>query len=339
MISIVIPCFNEEAVLDQLARRLTLAADQWNIPWEVVCVDDGSADGTWQKLVSISQRDNRWKLIRFARNFGHQNAVSAGIVHARGNALLVIDADLQDPPEELYRFIDKWREGYDVVYAIRRNRKEPYYKKTCYALFYRLLSLVSQTPIPLDAGDFCLMDRKVALVLAGMPEQKRFIRGMRAWAGFRQVGIEYERHARAAGVSQYTLKKLVQLATDGVLSFSTTPLRLATYLGLAVSAATFLGASFTIAQRWFDTYFASIGLRPAPGYATIVVSILFLGGVQLVCLGIMGEYIGRIYEEVKRRPLWVVSDTVGFVPSEDNSDSRPHIHTFPSKVPARRTAS
>lgn len=311
MISIVIPCFNEQAVLDQLQQRLTAAADSWDVPWEVIAVDDGSRDDTWERLKSIAHADSRWKLLRFARNFGHQKAVSAGIQHTSGDAVFVIDADLQDPPEDLYRFIDKWHEGYEVVYAVRRKRKENIVKKTCYFLFYRLLSKLSQTEIPLDSGDFCLMDRKVVDVLKQMPEQNRFVRGMRAWAGFRQVGLEYERHARAAGEPQYTVKKLLQLAFDGILSFSSIPLRMATYFGLIVSGCAFLGAMFTLCQRFWGDWFERIGLAPAPGFATIVISILFLGGVQLVCLGITGEYIGRIYEEVKSRPLWVVSDSVG----------------------------
>lgn len=338
MISIVIPCFNEEAVLDQLASRLTAAAEIWSEPWEVVCVDDGSRDSTWTNLVEIAKRDPRWKLLRFARNFGHQKAVSAGIATARGDAVFVIDADLQDPPEELYRFIDKWKEGYEVVYAVRRKRKEGLHKRICYFAFYRLLSVLSQTPIPLDSGDFCLMDRKVIEVLRGMPEQNRFIRGMRAWAGFRQVGIEYERHARAAGASQYTFTKLLQLATDGVLSFSTTPLRVATYLGLTVSAMAFVGAMFTLLQGCMGEFFARFGLAPVPGFATIVISILFLGGVQLVSLGIIGEYIGRIYEEVKRRPLWIVSDSYG-LESDEDTGAAPQVRPFPKTAASIRKAS
>lgn len=316
MISIVIPCYNEQEVLQQLQDRLTAAADQWGEPWEVIAVDDGSRDGTWDKLVAMNAMDPRWKLVRFARNFGHQKAVSAGIDHASGDAVFVIDADLQDPPEELYRFLDKWREGYEVVYAVRKNRKENLFKRSCYFLFYRLLDRMATQKIPLDSGDFCLMDRKVVDVLKAMPEQNRFVRGLRAWAGFRQVGLEYDRAARAAGQPQYTLKKLVQLAFDGMLSFSSAPLRLATYMGLVVSACAFLGTAFTVVQRIFGTWFEQIGMAPAPGFATIVISILFLGGVQLVCLGIMGEYIGRIYEEVKGRPLWVISEWRGLRESE-----------------------
>jgi polyisoprenyl-phosphate glycosyltransferase len=329
MISIVIPCFNEEAVLAQMASRLSAAADLWNEPWEVICVDDGSRDSTWEKLLTIAKNDDRWKLVRFARNFGHQKAVSAGLAHATGDAVFVIDADLQDPPEELHRFLEKWREGYEVVYAIRRKRKEAWFKRLCYYLFYRGLSLLSQTSIPLDSGDFCLMDQKVVAVLRQMPEQNRFIRGMRAWVGFRQIGIEYARHARAAGVPQYTFKKLLQLAADGVLSFSTIPLRIATYLGLAVSTAAFFGIGFVLLQRLMAGWFESIGFAPAPGFATIVISVLFMGGVQLVCVGIIGEYIGRIYDEVKHRPLWIESDTYGFHSGALNINDSAPVQSIP----------
>jgi dolichol-phosphate mannosyltransferase len=255
--------------------------------------------------------------VRFSRNFGHQTAVSAGIARAGGAALIVMDADLQDPPEELHRFLAKWREGYDVVYGLRRKRKEGPLKRLCYHLFYRILAGTASQPIPTDSGDFCLMDRKVVDLLNAMPERNRFVRGLRAWVGFRQIGIEYARDARQAGEPKYTLTKLVRLAVDGLLSFSTVPLRLATYLGLVVSAIAFLGAVFTLVQRLFADWFARIGLAPVPGFATIVIAILFLGGVQLICLGIMGEYIGRIYDEVKGRPSWIVRQTLG-LPSVDH---------------------
>jgi dolichol-phosphate mannosyltransferase len=312
MISVVIPCYNEEPVLEVLYERLTDAAQQWGIPYEVIVVDDGSQDGTWEKLTEIHRRDLRWRAIRFSRNFGHQTAISAGMQEARGQAVVILDADLQDPPEVVSQFLQKWREGYQVVYGIRRRRKEPFWKQVAYFLFYRFLRAIAATPIPVDTGDFCLMDRRVVDVLNRMPERNRFVRGLRAWAGFRQIGVEYERHARAAGRPQYTFRKLVQLAIDGIFSFSIWPLRLATRLGLLVSTVAFLGVIFTFLQRiyadWFDKY---LGLRPVPGFATTVIAILFLGGVQLICLGIIGEYIGRIYEEVKGRPHWIICDRLG----------------------------
>ncbi|MBN2477075.1 MAG: glycosyltransferase family 2 protein [Pirellulales bacterium] len=331
MISVVVPCYNERQVLEPLYRRLTTAAESWNEPFEVVLVDDGSDESTWQRVEQIGRRDSRWKIIRFSRNFGHQTAVSAGLRYASGDAVIVLDADLQDPPEEMHRFLAKWREGYEVVYAIRRRRKENGLKRLCYSLFYRTLACVSKTPIPLDSGDFCLMDRKVVDLLNSMPEQNRFVRGLRAWVGFRQVGLDYERHARAAGRPQYSLRKLVQLAVDGLFSFSTSPLRLATRLGFVISTFAFLGTLLTLLQRVFADWFARIGWGPVPGFATIVIAILFLGGVQLICLGIIGEYIGRIYDEVKRRPPWIVRETCGFQTSpapdcaEPTPEHAPHI--------------
>lgn len=312
LISVVIPCFNEEAVLEELYRRLSSAAEEWEEAVEVVLVDDGSTDGTWSEMEKIHQYDPRWRMVRFARNFGHQTAVSAGLRYASGDAVIVMDADLQDPPEELHRFITKWKEGYEVVYAIRKQRKENVLKRAAYKGFYRLLSGLSDQDIPLDSGDFCLMDRTVVDLINQMPEKNRFVRGLRAWAGFRQTGVEYERHARAKGDPKYTVSKLMKLAIDGIFSFSAAPLRLATFLGLFVSAVAFLGAGFTLAQGLFPDWFAQFGLSPAPGYATTVISILFLGGVQLVCIGIVGEYVGRIYDETKRRPAWIVRDEKGW---------------------------
>lgn len=311
LISVVVPCYNEFAVLDELHRRLTAAAEAWQHPFEVVVVDDGSEAETWQKLAEIHGRDPRWRVIRFSRNFGHQTAVSAGLYYARGDAAIVIDADLQDPPEELRRFIDKWEEGYEVVYAIRRKRKESALKRFCYHSFYRLLSGAARVPIPEDSGDFALIDRRVINILNRMPEENRFVRGLRAWSGFRQIGIEYERQARAAGAPKYSFSRLLQLAVDGIFSFSTSPLRLATKLGFITSGVAAGGAVFTLAQRIFLDFFTRLGLRPVPGFATIVIAILFLGGVQLICLGILGEYIGRVYDEVKRRPLWIVRESLG----------------------------
>ncbi len=311
LLSIVIPCFNEQEVLPELFRRLQAAAATWDHTWEILCVDDGSGDRTWELLLAQSRADPRWKALRFARNFGHQTAVSAGLFHAAGRAVAVMDADLQDPPEELPRFLAKWREGFEVVYAIRTKRKESAAKRLCYWAFYRLLASVVDHPIPLDAGDFCVMDRKVVDVVRAMPERNRFVRGLRAWAGFRQTGVAYERPARAAGEVKYTLRRLVRLGLDGVFSFSTAPLRLATYLGLSVSLVALAGVVFTLLQRIFHTFFASIGLAPVPGFATIVISILFLGGVQLICIGIVGEYLGRIYDEVKRRPAWIIAEGAG----------------------------
>lgn len=304
MITVVVPCYNESAVLVPLYHRLTAAAESWHEPFEILLVDDGSDAETWQQIEEIHGRDPRWKAVRFSRNFGHQTAVSAGLRYASGDAVVVIDADLQDPPEEIGPLIARWREGYDVVYAVRRKRKEGFFRRFCYAAFYRLLAGVSDTPIPLDSGDFCLMDRKVVDVLNAMPEQKRFVRGLRAWVGFRQIGVEYERRVRAAGQTHYTLAKLMQLAADGIFSSSALPLRLATRLGLGVCLLASLAAAVVLVQPLF-------GHQMAPGTATLI-AVLFLGGVQLICLGIVGEYIGRIYEEVRARPQGIVSQALGF---------------------------
>jgi dolichol-phosphate mannosyltransferase len=310
MISVVVPCYNEEEVLGRLYERVSAAAEAWQEPFEVILVDDGSDEGTWQAVHDIHRRDPRWKALRFSRNFGHQTAVSAGLARAKGQAVIVLDADLQDPPEELERFVAKWREGYEVVYGVRRKRKEGLIKRLCYRFFYRILAGISSTPIPLDSGDFCLMDRKVVELLKSMPERNRFVRGLRAWVGFRQIGVEYQRQAREAGQPQYTFRKLVRLAVDGIFSFSTWPLRLATRLGLLVSTVAFLGAVLHLLQKLCAPLLPEV-LQPVKGFPTTVIAILFLGGVQLICLGIIGEYIGRIYDEVKGRPSWIVRETLG----------------------------
>ena len=311
MISLLIPCHNESPVMDVLYARVSKAADAWGEPYEVLVVDDGSTDDTWERMRVLHTRDPRWKAVRLARNFGHQTAVTAALRHSRGDAVVVMDADLQDPPEELARFLAKWREGYDVVYAIRRRRKEGLLLRACYALFYRGLGRLADIRIPYDAGDFCLLDRKVVDVINAMPEHNRFVRGLRAWVGHRQIGLEYERQRREGGEPSYTVAKLVRLAVDGVFSFSTAPLRLATWVGIGASVFALLAAIFTLLQRIFVDYFRSIGHALPPGFATTIIAIFFLGGVQLICLGVIGEYIGRIYEEVKNRPLWVEMERLG----------------------------
>ncbi|HEV2694989.1 MAG TPA: glycosyltransferase family 2 protein [Verrucomicrobiae bacterium] len=323
-ISVIVPCFNEEAVLPSLFARLGKVAATWNADYEIICVDDGSHDRTWDILKAQNAGDPRWRCLSFSRNFGHQTAVSAGLHFAGGDAVVVIDADLQDPPEEISRLLEKWREGYDVIYAIRQKRKESWPKRFCYWLFYRLMARMAHFEIPLDSGDFCLMSARVVATINSMPERNRFVRGLRAWSGFRQTGLVYERAAREAGEPKYNLRKLLKLATDGLFSFSAVPLQFATHIGLLVSAFAFFGAIFTLLQKIFAEQFARIGLAPQPGFPTIVISILFLGGVQLICLGILGEYLGRIYDEVKGRPLWIVRDSAGLVqPSADKAKNLP----------------
>jgi dolichol-phosphate mannosyltransferase len=324
-ISVIVPCFNEEAVLPQLFQRLGAAAATWGEDYEVIGVDDGSRDRTWQLLKQQHAADPRWRGLSFARNFGHQTAVSAGLFHATGDAVIIIDADLQDPPEEVARLLAKWREGYEVVFATRKKRRDPLVKRILAWGFYRLLEKMTPLPMARDAGDFCLLDKKVVAVMNALPERSRYLRGLRTWCGFRQTSVEFDRAERAAGEPQYTFKKSFKLAMDGLFSFSAMPLRLATYLGLWVSGFAFLGVMFTLVQKLFAEQFAKIGLAPGPGFPTVVISILFLGGVQLICLGILGEYIGRIYEEVKGRPLWIIRDSAGLAsPDRAGVDLRAH---------------
>lgn len=311
MISIVVPIYNEEENLDNLYNRLTAAAPSWKEDYEIVLVDDGSRDKSLTIMRVMAAKDSHVRVVKLSRNFGHQPAISAGIKVAKGDAIIIMDGDLQDPPEELYRFLDKWREGYDVVYAVRTKRKEGFFKKLAYSSFYRLLAWVSDIEIPLDSGDFCVMDRKVVNVLVEeMPEQIRFVRGMRAYAGFKQVGVTYERAERAAGEVKYTFKKLMKLALDGLFGFSSFPLRLATYMGFFISIPSFLIGIFFVLHRIIG--FKVFGHSPeeTPGTATLAVGMYFLSGVILIILGILGEYIGRIYIEVKRRPFFVIDEVI-----------------------------
>jgi dolichol-phosphate mannosyltransferase len=311
MISIVIPIYDEEENIDNLYARLTVSAPTWNDDYEILLVDDGSKDNSLAMMRAYAEKDSRVRVIKLSRNFGHQPAISAGIQEAKGDAVVIMDGDLQDPPEELYRFLDKWREGYDVVYAVRTKRKEGFFKKIAYKTFYRMLAWISDIEIPLDSGDFCVMDRKVINTIVNeMPEQVRFVRGLRAYAGFKQVGVTYERAERAAGEVKYTFKKLVELALDGLFGFSNFPLRMATYLGFTIAIPSFLVGIFFILHRLIG--FKVFGHSPeeTPGTATLAVGMYFLGGVILIILGILGEYIGRIYIEVKRRPFFVIDEVI-----------------------------
>ncbi len=302
-VSIVVPAFNEEGNLPVIYRRLVAALAPLDLKWELLFVNDGSRDASADVIASLAKADARVTALDLARNFGHQAAISAGLDHSRGRAVIIMDADLQDPPEELPRFIAHWREGYDVVYAVRRMRPENWFKRTAYSAFYRLLRRISAIPIPLDAGDFSLMDRRVVDLLEAMPERNRFLRGMRSWVGLKQIGVSYERGERLSGRSNYTLGRLIALALDGLFSFSFLPLRVISLTGLAVSALSIILALAYAIQKIVS------GLEPA-GFATIVVSVFFFSGVQLITLGVLGEYVGRIFEEVRRRPLYVVRQIV-----------------------------
>jgi glycosyltransferase involved in cell wall biosynthesis len=298
-VSVVIPVYNEVENIPVLYERLIGVLDGAKLDFEIVFVDDGSTDNSGESLNEIGRSDKRVIIVELARNFGHQVAITAGLDYARGRAVAVMDADLQDPPEVLPQFLAKWREGHDVVYAIREHRKESWLKRTSYTAFYRLLRYIAHIEIPLDAGDFCIMDRRVVELLKSMPERNRFVRGIRSWVGLKQVGLSFERHARHAGKSKYTVGRLILLALDGLISFSYVPLRLITLLGMNVSLVSLMMAIFFFIKKLL------YGLSP-PGYASVIVSIFFLAGIQLITLGVIAEYVGRIFEEAKQRPLYIL---------------------------------
>ncbi|WP_165253079.1 glycosyltransferase family 2 protein [Paludisphaera soli] len=312
-LSVVVPLFNEEENLDELHRRLTDALGRIGLEYELVLVDDGSGDRSPGMIDDLTRRDPRAVGIHLSRNFGHQPAVSAGLDFARGDAVIVVDGDLQDPPELIAALVEKWREGFEVVYAVRRRRDEAWPKRLGYYAFYRLLGAVSDLEIPLDSGDFCLMDRKVVDVLTHLPERMRFVRGLRSFVGFRQVGLEYDRPARAAGSPKYTFGRLLALAVDGLVSFSGRPLRLATYLGLTAIAV----AAGLLLWIFLDAF--AYGQSPA-GWASTAVIVLFMGSVQLLSLGIIGEYIRLIFLETKGRPTYIVRDRT---PRRNRADDAP----------------
>lgn len=305
LLSVVVPIFNESAVLRVFHERASaVLAALPDMDHEIVYVDDGSRDDSYAIIKDLVRANPAVRAIKFSRNFGHQIAITAGVDYARGDVVVVIDADLQDPPEVIPRMIEKWREGYDVVYGERAARRgETATKLVTASLFYRVLGATAQIRIPPDVGDFRLMSRRLVDALRGMKEKDRFVRGLVSWLGFRQTGIAYERDARFAGETKYPYRKMIRFALDGLVSFSTVPLRLATWVGYAASLLAFL-------------YLVSVFVQKALGYtvqgwATIMVAVLFLGGVQLICLGIVGEYIGRIFNEVKPRPMYVVEESIG----------------------------
>lgn len=300
--SIIAPIFNEAESIPELYRRVKEVMDSTGEPWELVLIDDGSRDGSTDMLRELGAADSRVRPVIFARNFGHQIAVTAGWDYARGDAVIVIDADLQDPPEVILDLIAKWREGYEVVYAVRAEREgESKFKLWTAALFYRLIYRITDVEIPLDAGDFRLMDRKVINVLTSMHERHRFLRGMSSWVGFKQVGVPYKRAARFAGETKYPFKKMLKLAINAITGFSFFPLQLATYLG-------FIAASLSILMIPVVIILRSITGTELVGQASTLVAVLFLGGVQLIFLGVLGEYLGRVYDEVRGRPLYIVSE-------------------------------
>ncbi|MBI5020622.1 MAG: glycosyltransferase family 2 protein [Ignavibacteriales bacterium] len=302
--SIIIPVYNEEAIIPELSRRLKLILDRMNMEAEIIFVDDCSVDKTFSMIESLHQTDSRFKVIRLARNFGHQIAITAGMEFTEGEAVILMDGDLQDPPELLPDLLAKWSEGYDVVYTIKRSRKENALKWLAFTSFYRVMHIFSSISIPMEAGNFSLMDRKVVDVIRSMPERNRYISGMRAWAGFRQTGVEFDREARYAGKPKMSIRKLIDLALDGLISFSNAPLRLAIYVGLAVAVISFIGGLYVIYEKLFTD-------KAILGWASTIVAITFIGSMVLLTLGVIGEYIGRIYDEVKHRPIYIVKDKVG----------------------------
>lgn len=307
LLSVVVPCMNEEAVIRETCDRLMAALSVGEFTFELIFVDDGSKDCTAEILRELQVNDARVRVVRLSRNFGHQVAITAGLEHAAGDMVAVIDADLQDPPEVLKEFVTKWLDGYDVVYGVRTEREgETAFKLWTAKAFYRLIGKLSDTEIPLDTGDFRLMDRRVVDALLSMPERDRFVRGMVSWLGFSQISVPYRRSARFAGETKYPLFKMLRFATDGIVSFSIIPLRLATWIGFLASGLSVAGIAVVLLER----YFGVLGL--VKGWSSTVIAVLFIGGVQLVCLGIIGEYVGRIYGETKRRPLYVVRERMGF---------------------------
>jgi glycosyltransferase involved in cell wall biosynthesis len=304
--SVVLPVFNEETIISELYRRLSRVMESTQEPYELLFVNDGSTDRSFPLLCDFAAQDLRVRVLNFSRNFGHQMAITAGLDYSRGKAVVVMDADLQDPPEVILSLIERWREGYDVVYAVRAERRgEGISKRGTAALFYRLLKYLARVDIPADAGDFRLMSRRAIEALRMLRERHRFVRGLSNWIGFRQTAVPFVREVRYAGKTKYPLEKMIKFAFDGITSFSFVPLQLATYLGFSASAVSFCYILYAIGLKLFTD-------ETVLGWTSLIVAVLFIGGVQLITLGIMGEYIGRIYEEIKGRPLYIVADAIGF---------------------------
>lgn len=311
-LSLLIPCYNEEENLDYLFDRLTTVLDPLNLNYDIVCINDGSKDNTLNLLVEHHHKNPRIKVINLARNFGKEAAMSAGLDYTEGEAVIPIDADLQDPPELIIEFLEKWREGYDVVYGVRKSRQgESWIKKLTAQYFYRFIGKISTIPIPPDTGDYRLMDKKVIQALRKLPERNRFMKGLFSWVGYKQVPIYFVREPRKLGKTSFNYWKLWNFALDGITSFSSVPLKVWSYFGLFISVISFLYGSFLLLK----TLILGVDL---PGYASTIVIILFLGGIQLISLGVIGEYIARIYEEIKQRPLYLVRETYGFDYIDEN---------------------
>jgi glycosyltransferase involved in cell wall biosynthesis len=313
--SIAAPVFNEIEIVDEFYRRVKDVMNDLGESWELILVDDGSTDGSTEKILELSKADSRVVPVIFARNFGHQIAITAGLDHARGKAVIILDADLQDPPEVIPELIERWKEGYEVVYAVRAEREgESFFKKVTASLFYRLIYRITDVKIPLDTGDFRLLDRQAADVLRKMRERHRFPRGMAAWIGFHQIGVPYKRAARFAGETKYPFKKMLRLALDAITGFSYFPLQLATYFGFICAGISALAIPVVIVLRL-------TGYQAFLGQATTLIAVLFLGGVQLISLGIVGEYLGRMYSEVKGRPLYITREPEESLKKVENEEA------------------
>jgi dolichol-phosphate mannosyltransferase len=311
--SVVAPVYNEEDLLREFYQRVVAVLEPMGETFELVLVNDGSRDRSPELMRQLHAQDARVKVVNFSRNFGHQLAITAGTDYAQGQAVIIIDSDLQDPPEVIPDLITRWREGYQIVYAVRSERAgETWFKRATARFFYRLIHSITNVDIPIDTGDFRLMDRRVVDALSGIREYNRFVRGLSVWVGFNQTGVPYKRAARTVGTTKYPLRKMIRFALDGITSFSYLPLQLATYLGFIVAGISVLGIIVTIVLRLS-------GNLAFEGQASTLVSVLFLGGVQLIFLGIIGEYLGRIYDEVKRRPLYIVAEALGF--EEDTAET------------------
>lgn len=316
--SIIAPIYNEFESLPILYDRIKQVMDTTGEPWELILVDDGSTDGSTDVIRALARKDKAVRPVIFARNFGHQVAVTAGLDYSRGKAVTIIDADLQDPPEVILDLIEKWREGYEVVYAVRSERVgESWFKLFTAKMFYRLIYRITDVDIPLDAGDFRLLDHKVVKVLNKMRERHRFLRGMSAWVGFKQIGVNYRREARYAGETKYPFKKMLRLAINAVTGFSYFPLQVATYLGFFSAGVSIVAIPIVIALRLWAPQ------EPLLGQATTLITVLFLGGVQLISLGVLGEYIGRLYDEAKGRPLYIVREEPEDVQETENEEMQP----------------
>jgi dolichol-phosphate mannosyltransferase len=304
--SIVIPLYNEEGIISLLVERLQQIMSEFDGPAEVVMVDDGSKDATYQLVLAASAKDPRFKIIQFSRNFGHQQAITAGMDAASGDAVIIMDADLQDPPYVILQMIEKWQEGYEVVYGLRQHREgERLFKTASASMFYGLLHRIAEVDTPVDVGDFRLVDRKALDAFLQMRESNRYVRGMFSWVGFRQTAVPYNREERAVGTTHYTLRKMVKLASNGIMGFSTAPLRLALGAGLFIAFAALIYGVVAIALKL-------AGVSLVPGYASLLFAVTFFSGIQLIVMGMVGLYVGRIYDEAKGRPLYVVRETQGF---------------------------